>query len=548
MDSRHNPVVVEGPAGPNISLNGRLLYPRSLSVEKRVTEATEAAQTLFILPSPLLFLGVDDLLSRISGDSFVLAVESSPELYSITRPWFNRISDSRIRYELVEKINDFYQILDSLDEKRCRRVKTIRLNRGYMLDRAFYDILSSSAETHINTFWKNRMTTIHMGRLWLKNIFTNLPSLSAGCDIAELSTDKPVFVAGAGESLEGSFELISRHRKSLFLLAVDTSASSLISRGIIPDLIVAVESQHANLYDFYDMQTLEIPAAFDLTSSPEIIRKHMGRKYWFVSGFHQAGVFSRLSDSGLLPSVVPPLGSVGITAVYIALQLTSSNVFFSGLDFSFTPEKYHSSGAPSHLLSLSAENRTGRAGFFDSAYSNRRFSRTGKNGRRVFTDLVMLSYADSLLELHTRFQRLYDAGRIGIETGIPVISGEQDFISKLDETKPEGPSTAFTSGSLRTSDATERDILYFLNGESRMLRDMTESTVAYINSGSVSSNSAELPEELEGLANEADYTWLFFPDIIRPVSELSFLKRLLYSSQWFQNIISRSISVFGLQN
>lgn len=49
---------------------------------------------------------------------------------------------------------------------------------------------------------------------------------------------KTVMVAGAGPSLDGSFETIARHAGSAVLIAADTAAGPLADRGIMPHVIV----------------------------------------------------------------------------------------------------------------------------------------------------------------------------------------------------------------------------------------------------------------------------------------------------------------------
>ena len=425
------PILTEGHGRPDISFKGKLLYSDTTIAEKRAEEALSAPQTLYIVPSPLLFYGIDILLERLSEGSHILAIESNKYLYELSLPFFQSLDSSLITFIYTEDHFSSENIIKKLGPGRFRRAVFLRLNRGYMLNRKFYDSFFKNSETLINSFWKNRMTTIHMGRLWLKNIFSNLPFLSTSGDVSELQTDKSVFIAGAGESLENSISLIKKYRSLLFIIAADTAVPTLLDNEITPDLIIIVESQHANLYDFYNQRSLQIPSAFDLTSSPEVIRKHTGKKYFFISDFYSSAIFNKLDLAGLLPTVIPALGSVGIIAAYIALNITGKYVFYSGLDFSFNPEKFHSAGTASHTLSLINNNRLTSKGFFNNVYNSGRFLKIDKTGRNVYTDLIMLSYADKLNDLYKLSPRLFDTGISGIKTGIPVIQDDATFNSKL---------------------------------------------------------------------------------------------------------------------
>ena len=366
MDQDARPVLTEGPQGLSISLGGRVLDSGSSHAEKRVRDALSASQTLYIVLSPLLFKGVDILSDLIDEESFILAVESNADLFELTEEFLpeDRTNISYIDLSGGAAASD---IIESLGPHRFRRVVPVRLNAGYMLDRARYGSFAKEAESFLQSFWKNRMTTIHMGRLWCRNIFLNLGHLSEGLPISALGTDKAVLAAGAGESLDCSIPFIKEHRDRFFIVAADTAVSTLLDSGIRADLVIVLESQHANLYDFYRPGALDLPAAFDLTSSPELIRKHRGDKYFFISHFDDINLLSRMREAGLLPPVIPPLGSVGIAAVYLALCIGRGAVFHTGLDFSFIPDKYHSKGSPSHLILLEREGRTLKPGFFPAA-------------------------------------------------------------------------------------------------------------------------------------------------------------------------------------
>lgn len=547
MADRPLPELIDGSDGPNISFNGKVLYAGSLSPEKRAEAAVSASQTLYLVLSPLLFIGVQTLLDNITDDSFILAVEKNPDIYSLTKN-FAEPFESRLSYCLLTESVSAASVIRELDPSRFRRIVTVKLNGGYMLERAYYNSFSSAAETFIQNFWKNRMTSIHMSRLWCRNIFMNIPVLSQSDSLSSLSTDKPVIIAGAGESLEGCLPFMKENRNRFFIIAADTAVSSLLDAGIRADLLVVLEAQHANLYDFYKPESLELPAAFDMTSSPEIIRKHSGKKYFFISEFDRTRLIENIAGAGLMPPRIPPLGSVGIAAVYIALCITRRRVFHCGLDFSFVPDKYHSAGSPSHIITMMRESRTAKPGFYASAFNGNRIRRADKSGRAVYTDLIMLSYSDRLSELSSLSGRLVDIAAGGLDSASMNVTDHDDILAIAGDGFETAEAAAGTAGTASGLFGLERvygfagrnNYLNFLNSELKKTEKIKDDVIEFLNSRT--DEAQNLPPELYELIRDADYTYLFFPDYYTPSADASFLKRLLFSTTWYADVIRKTIS------
>ena len=534
--------VRQGPQGANISFNGRLLYSASSTPEKRLRSLPEASEALYVLISPLLFHGTNKLISMLPVGSDIIAVEHDPEIYRQTSDYHQSSALKEQDYILVDS-SSADMLAEYIIKLRCRKIITVKLNLGYMINRRFYDELIQNTESFLSNFWKNRMTTIHMGRLWCRNIILNTPRISNASFISNLKTDKPVISLGAGESLEENIPFIKKNRERFFLTAADTAVTSLLLNGIRPDLVIALESQHANLYDFYEDDSFDLPVAADLTSSPELLRKLRGPLYFYISEFDYSIIFKLLDNSGLLPPLLPPLGSVGITSLLISLLLTDNWVLFSGLDFSFIPDKYHAQGAPSHIISQLNESRLQKTGFFHSAYSVKRTKETDKSGRIVYTDLVMKSYAETLSRLITDSGRTIDLGKYGLENPAPAYSEDQLF--EILCSKPADGSELLNRNRemIKKPFCSPSD---FLKTEAGKLERAISEVVEFQN---YRDEKSVLPEETLILINELDYTWLFFPDKNPlPSSDSSFLRRFLFSASWFSSQISHASALINPQS
>ena len=541
MDDKPCVEVSGGSKRPNISFNGRQLYPDTYNPEKRLEGLPQQSETLYIIVSPLLFLGTDELLSILPDNSSIVAIESDADIFKTTISYHKASALKDYDYLLLGD-DGIKQLCDYISRYRCRRLAAVKLNRGYMINRRFYDDLLSQTEAYLSRFWKNRMTTIHMGRLWCRNIISNLPFLNRASFINEIKTDKPVLCAGAGESLEKSISFIKKNRDKLFLTAADTAVSCLLSNGIKPDLIIVVESQHANLYDFYNCSSLGIPVAADLTSSPELLRKLRGPLYFFLSEFDYSSIFHLLDESRILPPLLPPLGSVGITAVLVSLLITRQRVAFTGLDFSFIPDKYHASGSPTHIISMCSENRKCKQGFYSSAYTTVRTRTTDKSGRFVYTDITMRSYSDSLNQLASGSSRLIDIGRYGLPNSAPNYPEEllQDIIfTPPQDSLPFTYECVYTRKNSIENGIDTASVKLFLENEIQKIKTLISEIVEFQNTRD---KDSQLSFNTLQRLKDIDYTWLFFPDNKPlPSSDGSFLKRFLFSASWFSGQLEQSL-------
>jgi hypothetical protein len=204
----------------------------------------------------------------------------------------------------------------------------------------------------------------------------------------------------------------------LTLLAVDTALPALTDAGLSPDWVYALEGQHYNLEDFLPGRDPRLTLLCDLSSCPAVLRLFPRRRP-FATRFHPLALFDRLQAAGLLPPELPPLGSVGVTAVQAALCLTAGPVLLAGLDFCYPGGRTHVRGAPSHRRALATCSRLAPVGSAAlEALAARPLLRVaGKAGREYTSDLVLRSYALQLRELAEASGRLYDLGAEGLETG-----------------------------------------------------------------------------------------------------------------------------------
>jgi hypothetical protein len=217
------------PEGPVLYSGAKALYhpqnPRLRSGEA-AAGALVPEQTLVLVPSPLFGYGLDVLAEKLPQSSRILCVEHDEELMAASLRYFppELIRDSRISWIRAEEPD---QVCRHAAERfgiyLFRRVVTVSLSRGYSLFPGFYRKVSARLLEMIQAYWRNRMTALHMGRLWMANLFTNLALLPGCRPITDLKFRRPLLIAGAGESLELHLDFLQARRRDFALLCVDTA-------------------------------------------------------------------------------------------------------------------------------------------------------------------------------------------------------------------------------------------------------------------------------------------------------------------------------------
>jgi hypothetical protein len=492
-------------------------------------------RTLYFCPSPLYGYGISRFLSRLETEapgSAVLCVEADGELYELTEKNIDPslAADSKLRITNIcdaESLCVF--VREAWGAMAFRRVEILRLSGGWQLFPELYDSLCDSLRRGIAVDWSNALTLAKMGRLYIRNALRNLSLVSQFQSASLLSFgEAPVLVLGAGPSLDETLDALKTRCADFLacpggrffkIVCVDTCLGALKERNIIPDLAVILESQHWNIHDFLTCKGWNIDAAVDISSLPASTNILSGEKFLFFTPWTRLKIFERLKDAGLLPAAVPPLGSVGLTAVELARRLTTGKIICSGLDFSFTVDKYHARSTPGHRSRLNLQNRLKRI-FNPAAYNQYSIAAVSKAGLPVYTNPAMKNYRDLFEQEFGGDSRIFDIKGSGLPLGIKTLSME-DAMTLLVKNDSKIITQRHKDTKITKEEKSEEELISFFENEKRRLEDLRSL---------LTGEAAADNERLNVLIDECDYLWAHFPDFTggrRPeLSDISFLKRL----------------------
>jgi hypothetical protein len=501
--------------------------------------------------------GLERLLARLAcyPYSALLCIEAEPELFALAQEHLNPGLKSNPQLRLTNRCEE--EALCKLLRREWgprffRRVELVRLNGGWQIHPELYDMLADSLRREITLDWINAMTLTKLGRRYIRNALQNLRLIPHCRPLSDLYFGSaPALVLGAGPSLDHTIDLLQSHfgqalnnptERPFRIICVDTCLSALKERGITPDLAVILESQHWNLEDFTGLSGWNIPAAMDLSALPRSADILAGELFLFFTPWTELKIFQRLETAGLLPAALPPLGSVGLSAVAIARRLTSGGIMCAGLDFSFTLDSSHARSTPEHKKRLRRHNRftslLNTVAAFGQAVST-----ISKTGHRVFSSPSMRNYRDL-------FEREFgDSANGGGKNGgfFNMSNGAADSGLPLGikSLPPEAAFKALSGGGFVTP-----NIKSSVNGESSVNKDASaaaklqtfirdEQNRLILLRNMLSGGTAMDCDGLARLVDECDYLWAHFPDYAaadrRPAqadfetgsnAAISFLKRL----------------------
>lgn len=566
------PLLIQTDRGFSVLYRNKYLYSK-YNPQEAITAQIASLQipdsALILCLSPVLGYGLKELAEKLSASSYILALECDQMLmrFSLDHCDFSPFAHHRFSYIRTDSIAEVLKKIETLPQFPFKKCIALSCSGGVQLNQVFYDEVRLYADEIISRFWKNRITLMHLGRNYAHNTFHNLLSLvrsltrvparsmrgsltrspknslagspawgapSSKSNFRLLTGDehirKPILVAGAGPSLDTTRDFIIKNRNSFFLLAVDAAAAALLP-DIRPDAIVLVESQYWIDSAFIGLHKYGIPVFADLTASPRALQACGGNVYFFCTEYARLRYLERLYQT-LQPLILPPMGSVGLTAIQLALALAAPHlpVLHTGLDFAWQNGLTHAAGS-SPIKKLFAEiNRT------ESPYKLSLSSGTqrivGKKGVSYWTTPTLSGYAELYRHTFSGNERVIDIGTEGY-----FLNGRQADITETERILTDaGKSNINADGSLffacKSDTANEQyeALCSYLTGEAEALTIVNDHL----------QGKRPISEHMmEQIFSERDYLYSHFPDAARGYSlDLGFLKRAGIELRYLLKILS----------
>ncbi len=519
--------------------------------------------TLILCVSPLLWYGLDEILAKAGDGCMILGIETDTELFELAKAELEKIKadrksrgiEEKCRIELMPagEILKIVEIISGKTESSIdfpsagsfKRAVMVEMSGGSTLNRDFYREVATAAENAVASFWKNRITLTKLGRLFSKNMLENISRLPFSMNPRRFfgKVENPLIVFGAGEGTQSLLDTTDRKiLEKMFVLAVDAAIPALKANAVRIDAVVAVEAQLAIEKAYIGAGARDSLIFADMASRPAVTAHTKKGVCFFASEFADTEFFRRTSKEDFFPPVVPPLGSVGLTATYLALLLrknTSVPVFVAGMDFSYSLGKTHTKGAPQEIQRLCSMNRLQPLENYDASFKLGAQRALGKDGRAVFTDIALGGYARNFQATFSGQKNLFDIGKSGLDLGLERIDASGTGFWNMMAAVKKSDWNPSTNAVPHGEKADTKKILDYLENEEKSLERIKE---LLIYGKDVEKCGRTVQGELEELISSREYLFLHFPDGFRlSVENISQLKRIRTEIDFFLKTIRKGI-------
>lgn len=542
------PCLVETQQGFSVLYENRPLFskynPQS-SFKGLLEKHNFLPNTLFVCCSPVLSFPVQLLFQQleshnISDSCGIIGLEWNPDLVELSTEQLSSFSENeKFAFISTKEPITLLQFLEkqnpgtSLYIGNFRHCVFFNCSADALTNKDFYGSCNQFLDTYIAQFWKNRMTLIKLGRLYTRNIFRNIGNKPSSIHkLLPHSLTKIPFVAGAGTTLDDVIPLLHKYRENLCIFAVDASLVPLLKNNITPDYVVAVECQLANEKAFIGAVNSKVPIIADITSRTNILSLTGGNTSLFLSHFSNEPFLERVKKLSFLSVVIPPLGSVGLAAVELALYLKQENdpLFCAGLDFAYPIGTSHCKEAPPIRNSLNNWCRLSPGGNPGSAYKPLASPIKTQTNEIWTTDSALTGYGKLFSQRYCTQKKdkteIYTLSQKGCNWGLPWAS-EKDISEFILSRNNEIKETKNISIENYAEEA-----FAFLHAELNTLLEIKE---IFTGKKEVSS------EKLQALLLDCSYLYLHFPDGFNgPKLNQDFLNRVRAEIDFFIKDIKKA--------
>lgn len=246
---------------------------------------------------------------------------------------------------------------------------------------------------------------VHFGKLWQKNIFENLSLLknleTENSIKLKIDSGKTAAVIAAGPSLDESIKKLKTNRDDFVIFSTDTSFTSLISYGIIPDFCISIDAQNISRRHFIKKIPQETVFVFDLCANPGAVKKILknDNSIIFVQTSHPLSVISsNLLATLEIENIESGSGTVTIAAASFAKLLGFTKTDFYGADFSYSNGKPYCKGTYLDSISLLQSSRlsTSENYFSKIMFRTPLIKMDSQKNTEIYTTEILASYKKSL--------------------------------------------------------------------------------------------------------------------------------------------------------
>ncbi|MDR2494280.1 MAG: DUF115 domain-containing protein [Spirochaetaceae bacterium] len=230
-------------------------------------------------------------------------------------------------------------VLDNYQPVLAGGMRVLPLRTRTVFDRQRFAEAGAAVDRAISTISRDYSVQAYFGTRWFSNIIRNL--LRAEQQDGPIPSIRRAAISAAGPSLDLQLPRLAEKRNDFFLIATDTSISSLFHAGLEPDAVISIDCQHISYYHFMPGLPDRVPLYLDL-ASPPLVASFSSHPRFFSGGHPFTRYISRYWRP--LPLLDTSGGNVTYAALSLADMLGAEQVALYGADFSYPLGRAYSRG------------------------------------------------------------------------------------------------------------------------------------------------------------------------------------------------------------
>ncbi len=244
----------------------------------------------------------------------------------------------------------------------------------------------------------------HFGKLWLKNIFSNLHTISKANSksVTNISasgdTQKTAAIIAAGPTVDETIKKIIARRNEYYVIATDTATGILREYGIIPDTAVSIDAQWLSSTHYIGEKNKGTFFINDMAGSPSAaaLLKRKSYNVIFCRTGHPLSEFASQYFSNPPILLTAGSGTVTIAAADLALKAGFSKIEIYGADFAYSNGKAYAKGTYLEHLYRKDESRLENA---ETKFDRLLFrTELEEKEKAVYSNDVLESYRKTLIQ------------------------------------------------------------------------------------------------------------------------------------------------------
>ncbi len=209
----------------------------------------------------------------------------------------------------------------------------------------------------------DRNTRAEYSAEWVNHMAINLPLFARMPDLKSLGdqfANKPALLVGAGPSLDGSLEYLRQAKGRALICAVHSSLMPLVRAGVVPDLVVIIESQ--NLVHYF--KGLEYLDRITLASSAQTNPLHLEFEFGhFLSVSMEGTAAADWMQQAFETKPLPASSSVSAVSFSLLHTLGCNPLVLVGMDCALTGNRTHAEQSVQGILRVDEQVGEGRVAF-----------------------------------------------------------------------------------------------------------------------------------------------------------------------------------------